>query len=176
MKAGDFLQFGFELIQLLVSGAAVVLRRFTGRRVRSERVLSFTDPAVSPFLTVQAQVDFAPLTSDHCSQPTPVRHPSVTFARIAIGYVARCDSDPVVVPHALLTMELQLAADALQAAAFVALEGGLVRATAGVALLTNQDAVQPLLRRRALAAHYMSKCNSEVATQTEANEFKRKFR
>lgn len=73
------------------------------------------------------------------------------------------------VPHALLTVELQVAADALQAAAFVALEGGLVGATAGVTLLTNQDAVHP---RRALIAHYKSKYNSEVANRKEATEFK----
>lgn len=151
-KAYDFLQFSFQRVQLFIPSAAVLLHGFRGR-VGCERVLSFTDPAVSPLLTVQTQVDFTSLTADHCSQPAPVRNPPVPLAWIAVGYVARCDSDPVVVPHALLAVELQLAADALQAAAFVALKGGLVRATAGVTLLTNQDAVHSLLPCRALTAH-----------------------
>lgn len=170
-KADDFLEFSFQRIQLFIPSAAVLLRGFAGR-VGSDRVLSFTDPAVSPLLTVQTQVDFTSLTADHCSQPPPVRYPTVTFTWIAVGYVARCDSDPVVVPHALLAVELQLAAHALQAAAFIALEGGLVSATAGVALLTNQDTVQPLLRWRALTAHYTPKYNSEVAHRTETTESK----
>lgn len=112
-------------------------------------MLFFTDTAVRSLLTVQTQIDFTSLAPDHRSQPTPV---PVPLARIAVRYVAGRDADPVVVPHAVLAVELQLAAGALQAAAFVALEGGFLGAAAGVTLLAHQHSVHPLLR--ALAAHY----------------------
>lgn len=128
-------------------------------------MLFFTNPAMRSLLTVQTKIDLTSMTPDNRSRATPV-----PFARIAVRYVARGDADPVVVPHAILTVELQLAAGALQAAAFVALEGGLVGTTAGVTLLADQGAVQALFRR-ALTAHYRFKYNREVEKRTEATGF-----
>lgn len=102
--------------------------------------------AVRALLTVLAQVDLAVVASDH--GPVP---PGATlslgapFAAVAVGDVARADRNPVVVLQALLIVEFVLAADTLQAPALVALERSLLRAAAGVTLLTYQTGVDSFL-------------------------------
>lgn len=102
--------------------------------------------AVRALLAVLAQVDLAVLAADH--RPVP---PGSTlslagpFAGVTVGHVARGDRNPLVVLQALLVVELELAADTLQAAALVALERSLLRAAAGVALLTYETGVDSLL-------------------------------
>lgn len=108
-------------------------------------MFSFTHAAVCTLLAVQTQVDLAALTPDHGPEARAVgRTAAVAFARVAERYMPWGDPNSVVVPHALLPVQLQLAAGTLQAAALVALVGGLVRAAAGVALLADQGTVHPL--------------------------------
>lgn len=90
-------------------------------------MLPLVDTAVGAFLAVQTQVDLTALAANHRPEPSTVdRAAAVTFARVAEGNVARCNPNPVVIPHPLLAMELQFTADTLQAAAFIALKGGLI--------------------------------------------------
>lgn len=91
-------------------------------------MLPLVYPAMGPLLAIQTQVDLTALAAHHRPQPAPV-HPTtaaVALTRVTEWNVSRGDADTVVVPHAFLTMELQLAADTLQASALVAFEGVVV--------------------------------------------------
>lgn len=90
-------------------------------------MLPLVDAAVGALLAVQTQVDLAALAAHSRPETTAAAGAvAVALAGVAKWNVARRYSNPVVVPHSLLAMELQLAAGALQAATFVALERGLV--------------------------------------------------
>lgn len=100
---------------------------FAAQSVRCQRVLPLVDSAVGAFLAVQTQVDLTTLAAHHCSEAsTADGAAAVTFAGVAEGDVSRCNPNPVVIPHPLLAMELQLAAGTLQAAAFIAFKRSLI--------------------------------------------------
>lgn len=95
---------------------------------------------VGAFLTVRAQVNFAALAADHGS--VALAGVSIaSFAVVTVRDVPGADLDPLVVPQALLAVELELTADTLQAFALDALKRGLLGATARVTLLTYQTGV-----------------------------------
>lgn len=126
-EAAHLLQLGLQDLHLGLPGSQAVILGCSRRWVRCQRVLPLVDAAVGALLAVQTQVDLTALAAHHRSEASPVDGAAaVPLARVAEGNVARCDPNPVVVPHPLLAVELQLAAGALQAAAFIALERGLV--------------------------------------------------
>ena len=126
-EAAHLLQLGLQDLHLGLPGSQAVILGCPRRWVRCQRVLPLVDAAVGALLAVQTQVDLAALAAHHRSEASPVdRAAAVPLARVAERNVSRCDPNPVVVPHPLLAVELQLAAGALQTAAFIALERGLV--------------------------------------------------
>lgn len=149
-EAAHPLDLSFQDLHLWLLGVhAVFLGRFDGR-IHGHGVLPLVDAAVGALLAVQTQVGLAALAAHGRPEPTAA---AVALAGVAKGNVARRDPNPVVVPHALLAMELQLAAGALQAAAFVALERGLIWTPAGVVLLAAQHRVHSFIYSWTLAAH-----------------------
>lgn len=62
--------------------------------------------------------------------------PVTSFTVVAIRDMAGAYLDPLVVLQALLTVELDLTADTLQASALITLICSLFRATTGITLLT----------------------------------------
>lgn len=109
--------------------------RFGWWRIRCELVFLLVASAVGAFLTVLAQVNFAVLTADHGSM-TFVTVSVTSFTIITVRYMPRTYLNPLVVLQTLLIMELQLTTNTLQAFAFIALKRSLLRATAGITLLT----------------------------------------
>lgn len=152
-EAEHILYFGFQGLHLSIPSSHTPILG-VGRRVRGKGVLSLVHPTVGPLLAVKAQIYFTALATDHSSQATTIHcAATVAFAGVAKRNVTRGDSDPVVVSHALLAMEFQLAADTLQAAALVTFKRSLVRASTGIALLTHWDGIHPLIYRLALTTH-----------------------
>lgn len=87
----------------------------------------FVDTTVGTLLTIQAQVDFAALTTDHRPKSSAVDWgPVLSFAGITEGHMARRNPNSVVVPHAFLPMKFQLTAHTLQATTLITLIGGLI--------------------------------------------------
>lgn len=148
-EAAHLLQLGLQGLHLRLGRSHAVIPGGVGGRVRGQRVLPLVDPAVGALLAVQTQVDLATLAAHRRPEPPA----AVPFARVTERNVARRDPNPVVVPHPLLAMELQFAAGALQAAAFVALERRLVRTPAGVVLLAARGRARPLTCGCTLTTH-----------------------
>lgn len=92
-------------------------------------MLLLVTSAVGASLTALAQVNFAVLAVDHgpLSSPAIGRATVVApFAVATVGDVPRPYLDPLMVVQALLTMEFQLTANALQAVTLLTFEGGLL--------------------------------------------------
>lgn len=113
--------------------------------VHSNGVSPFVPPRMSPLLAVQAQVDFTGLAPHSCSLPHTWGMPIGALAGVTVRDVAGFESDPLMVPQALLPVQLLLAAETLQAAALVTLKDCLVSPAASVTFLTHQPWIQPLL-------------------------------
>lgn len=123
-EAAHLLHLRPEDLHLRLPFRHAALLRSPGGGIGRQRVLPLVYPAVGAFLAVQAQVDLTALAAHRCSESASAA--VVTFAGVAEGNVTRPDPNPVVIPHALLPVELQFAAGTLQAAAFVAFIGRLV--------------------------------------------------
>ena len=113
----------------------------------------FVATRMGPLLALQAQVDFTGLAPHGCPLPNAWRMPVGALAGITVRDVARFESYALMVPQALLPMELLLAAETLQTAALVALEDSFVSPAAGVTLLAHQPWIQALLCWGSLSAH-----------------------
>ncbi len=143
-KTGNLLQkfrsLRFSLVGYLDSGRdgrldRVDRSRFGWRRIRCELVFLLVASTVGAFLTVLTQVNFAVLAADHRSMAFATV--SITsFTVVTVRDVPRTYLNPLVVLQTLLTVELELTADTLQAFAFITLKCSLLRATTRVTLLT----------------------------------------
>lgn len=112
-----------------------VLGRFRWWGVRHELVFLLVASTVGAFLAVLAQVDLAVGAADRRAMALAAVS-IAPFTAVTVGDVSRSDPNPRVVLQALLAVELELTADTLQPFAFVALKRSLLRAPAGVTLLT----------------------------------------
>lgn len=121
--------------------------------VHSNGVSPFITPRMSPLLALQAQVDFTGLAPHGRPLPHTWWMPIGALAGIAVRDVARLESYPLVIPQALLPMELLLAAETLQATALITLKDRLISPAAGVTFLAHQPRIQALLWWASLGTH-----------------------
>lgn len=118
--------------------------RFGSWRIRYELVFLLISPAVCPFLTVLAQVDFAVLAADHGPVAFAILSVMSSFAVVTVGDVTGTNLNPLMVLQRLLAVELKLATNALQAPAVVTLKRSLLRASTSITLLTYQTSIDSL--------------------------------
>lgn len=118
--------------------------RFGRGRIRYELVFLLIAAAVRAFLTVLTQVKLAALAADHRPVASAMLAIISPFAVVTVRDVTRTDLDPLVVLQTLLTVQLKLAANALQAPAVFTLKCSLLRATTGITLLTYQTSIDSL--------------------------------
>lgn len=120
--------------------------RFGRWRIRYELVFFLIAAAVHTFLTVLTQVKFAGLAADHRPVAFAILSISSSFAVVTVRDVTRTDLNTIMVLQTLLTVELKLATNTLQAPAVITLKCSLLRATTSITLLTYQSSVDSLFR------------------------------
>lgn len=118
--------------------------RFGRGGIRYELVFLLIATAVRAFLTVLTQVNSAVLAADHRPVALAILAVISSFAVVAVRDVTRTDLDPLVVLQTLLTVQLKLATNTLQAPAVITLKRSLLRPTTSITLLTYQTSIDSL--------------------------------
>lgn len=161
-KTGDLFQqlhsLGFYLVSYLNRLQDRCLdrvghSRFGRWRIRYELVFLLIAAAVCAFLTVLTQVNFAVLAADNRPVAFAILPVMSSFAIVTIRDVTRTYLNPLVVLQTLLTVQLELATNTLQAPAVITLERSLLRPTTSITLLTYQTSIDSLFWTRAMPTH-----------------------